>query len=284
MVEAGIILEGGAQRGIFTSGLLDYLMEQDFYFSHAIGVSAGCCSGLAYVARQIGWTRDCMIHENKKDGYITADAVLKKKMLFDMDKLFDEFPNHVYPFDYETYQHSPVDSEWVVTNCVTGKPEYKDDRCDRKRLMNICKASSSLPGFSPMVTLDGIPYLDGGITDSIPVMHMHEKGVEKIVVVSTRHRGYRKKRRHHPVTDYYDLTLKDYPEMARAVRDRYAMYNRTMRQIERLESEGKIFVIYPELPLIRRAETRPDVLLEFYIHGKECMKRQMDAMVRYLQA
>lgn len=284
MINAGIILEGGAQRGVFTSGLLDYLMEKDMYFSHVIGVSAGCCSGLGYVAKQIGRTRNCIIHKDKKDGYINFDTVVKKRMLFDMDKLFDTYPNKIYPFDYDTYSASEIDSEWVVTNCLTGKAEYMDERSDRKRLMDICKASSSIPGFSPMVMIDRVPYLDGGISDSIPLHRMLKKGVEKIVIISTRHKGYRKKKHGSAVTNFYDFKLRDYPEMARAMDNRYAMYNRTMREIERLEKEGKVFVIYPTMPVVSRAETKYEPLMEFYVHGKTRMKEEMSAMLAYLQS
>lgn len=117
-----LVLEGGATRGVFTSGVLDYLMEKDLYLSHVIGVSAGSCNGVDYVSKQIGRTKKCMIHEEKGyDYYMGVRKFIKEKSLLNMDLIFDKFPREIYPFDFETYFHSDITAEWVTTNCVTGK-------------------------------------------------------------------------------------------------------------------------------------------------------------------
>jgi predicted patatin/cPLA2 family phospholipase len=213
MIHAGLILEGGATRGVFTAGVLDYLMEKDIYLSHVLGVSIGCCNGVDYISRQIGRSRDCIIHEDKKDGYnyMGASVFLKKHTLFDMDMVFGEYPKRLYPFDYETYKDSQMKGEWVVTNCLTGRAEYMDNRRDREKLMTICRASCSMPIVSKVVDIRGTPYLDGGVSDSIPLERMLSYGNNKNVVILTRNPGYRKKPFGRAEKKLYARILKDYP-------------------------------------------------------------------------
>ena len=169
-------------------------MEQNTEFSYVTGVSAGACNAVDFVSKQTGRTRQCMIQEDKEYSYISMGNVIKNKSLFDMDMLFDRYPNEIFPFDFDTYFQSQTECELVVTNCNTGEAEYLSEREDRQRLMNICRASSSLPVVSPVVELDGEMYLDGGIADSIPVIHAMKKGFRKNVVILTRNYGYRKEK------------------------------------------------------------------------------------------
>lgn len=164
MITGTIVLEGGATRGVFTSGILDYLMEEDLYFSHVIGVSAGSCNGVDYVSRQIGRTKKCMIPEKKEYSYYSGvRSAIKEKSILDMDMVFDTFPKKIYPFDFETYFQSDMVCEIVTTNCETGKAEYMTEQSDPDRLMKLCRASSSMPLLSPIVNIDGVPYLDGDL-------------------------------------------------------------------------------------------------------------------------
>ena len=182
MQKATMVLEGGATRGVFSSGALDYLMEQDFYTSHVVGVSAGSCNGVDYVSKQIGRTRDCMIHKEKEyDYHVGFRKFVKEKSILDMDMVFDKYPKEIFPFDFDTYFASEMECEIVTTNCVTGKAEYMTERSDRDRLMKLCRASSSMPLVSPIVNVDGVPYLDGGLADSIPVKRAQALGNEKII-------------------------------------------------------------------------------------------------------
>ena len=153
MTTATIVLEGGATRGVFTSGALDYLMEQDLYLSHVIGVSAGSCNGVDYVSKQPGRTRDCMIHKEKEYSYYYGfTKFIREKSLLDMDMVFDKYPNELFPFDFDTYFASEMECEIVTTNCETGRAEYMKEEGDRDRLMKLCRASSSMPLVSPIVT------------------------------------------------------------------------------------------------------------------------------------
>lgn len=282
MKKATMVLEGGAVRGVFTSGALDYLMEQDFYTSHVIGVSAGSCNGADYVSRQIGRTRDCMIQKEKEYGYINVRKFLKEKSLLDMDLIFDRFPNEIYPFDYDTYFKSDMTFEIVVTNCETGQAEYLTEKSDKERLMKACRASSSMPLLSPIVNIDGVPYLDGGIADSVPLKRAIKLGNKKIIIILTKGPGYRKKLPSKAKVRLYKSAYKKYPEFVRTMLRRPLVYNRMMERIERLEAEGKIFVLRPKLTMISRLEQNAEKMEAFYNHGYECMKEEYPALLEFL--
>lgn len=284
MITGTIVLEGGATRGVFTSGVLDYLMEEDLYFSHVIGVSAGSCNGVDYVSRQIGRTKKCMIPEKKEYSYYSGvRSVIKKKSILDMDMVFDTFPKKIYPFDFETYFQSDMVCEIVTTNCETGKAEYMTEQSDPDRLMKLCRASSSMPLLSPIVNIDGVPYLDGGLADSVPVRRALQSGNEKIVLVLTRNPGYRKKPISKGTAKLYRRAYKKYPNLVHAAIYRNHVYNKTMELVERLEEEEKIFVIRPLVPTVSRLERDETALTAFYQHGYNLMKRQREALQRYLE-
>ncbi len=284
MITGTIVLEGGATRGVFTSGVLDYLMEEDLYFSHVIGVSAGSCNGVDYVSRQIGRTKKCMIPEKKEYSYYSGvRSAIKEKSILDMDMVFDTFPKKIYPFDFETYFQSDMVCEIVTTNCETGKAEYMTEQSDPDRLMKLCRASSSMPLLSPIVNIDGVPYLDGGLADSVPIRRALQSGNEKIVLVLTRNPGYRKKPISKGTVKLYRRAYKKYPNLVHAAIYRNHVYNKTMELVERLEEEEKIFVIRPLVPTVSRLERDETALTAFYQHGYNLMKRQREALQRYLE-
>ena len=284
MITGTIVLEGGATRGVFTSGILDYLMEEELYFSHVIGVSAGSCNGVDYVSRQIGRTKKCMIPEKKEYSYYSGvRSAIKEKSILDMDMVFDTFPKKIYPFDFETYFQSDMVCEIVTTNCETGKAEYMTEQSDPDRLMKLCRASSSMPLLSPIVNIDGVPYLDGGLADSVPVRRALKLENEKIVLVLTRNPGYRKKPISKGTAKLYRRAYKKYPNLVHAAVYRNHVYNKTMELVERLEEEGKIFVIRPLVPTVSRLERDETALTAFYQHGYNLMKRQREALQRYLE-
>ncbi|MGN1167518.1 MAG: patatin family protein [Lachnospiraceae bacterium] len=284
MVNATIVLEGGATRGVFTSGALDFLMERDLYLSHVIGVSAGSCNGVDYVSKQPGRTRDCMIHKDKEYNYYSnVRKVFREKSLLDMDLIFDKYPNELFPFDYDTYFNSEMECEIVTTNCITGQAEYMTERSDRERLMKICRASSSMPLVSPMVNIDGVPYLDGGLADSVPIVRAQETGNEKIVLILTRNPGYRKKMTKKTTANLYRKAYKNYPNLVRVAIRRNYEYNQTMLIVRKMEAEGKIYVIRPTEPTVSRLERNYDTLMRFYEHGYETMEGEYDKLRRYLE-
>ena len=284
MQKATMVLEGGATRGVFSSVDLDYLMEQDFYTSHVVGVSAGSCNGVDYVSKQIGRTRDCMIHKEKEyDYHVGFRKFVKEKSILDMDMVFDKYPKEIFPFDFDTYFASEMECEIVTTNCVTGKAEYMTERSDRDRLMKLFRASSSMPLVSPIVNVDGVPYLDGGLADSIPVKRAQALGNEKIIVILTRNPGYRKKPTSRGVKSLYKRAYKKYPNLVRTAIKRSMIYNQQMELVEKLEDEGKIFVIRPLITTVSRLEKNYDALMHFYEHGYRLMKRQYQALQEYME-
>lgn len=280
--EAALVLEGGGTRGVFTAGVLDYLMEKEVKFPYVIGVSAGACNAIDYVSKQIGRTKDCTIIQDRKNRYIGTKDALKKGYLFDMDRLFDEYPNRLFPFDFDTYFASDIQCEVVVTNCLTGEAMYLSEKRDRERLLTICRASSSIPLISPVVDVDGIPCVDGGVADSVPLIHSMKLGHQKNVVVLTRNKGYRKKA---PGKSrlLYTAALKKYPNLLNALLNRYRNYNRVMELVEKWEEEGHIFVIRPEVEPVSRTEQNVEKLTEFYDHGYQLMKQRMEEMQAYLE-
>ena len=279
MIKAGLVLEGGAKRGIFTAGVLDYLMEQEIWMEYAVGVSAGSCNLVDYISKQAERTKNCFL---PKYNYSKWKDMIRTKSLIDMDLLFDKYPNEIYPFDFETYAASKIKADIVVTNCLTGKAEYMDERKKKKRILEIVRASSSMPLVSPMVFIEGTPYLDGGLADSIPLKRALKRGYKKNVLILTRRKGYRKKV-DHSLSPVYSLIYREYPELRKTIAQRPIQYNRTMDWIEHLEEEGKIFVIRPRLPEVSRLESDYDALMHFYRHGYREGEKQFKNLMNYLK-
>ncbi|NCC42471.1 MAG: patatin family protein [Clostridia bacterium] len=282
MNRAGIVLEGGANRGIFTAGLLDYLMEKDFYFPYVVGTSAGACNAVGYVSRQPGRMKKCSIITEKKYRYVSLYNTIKTHTILDMDMMFQKYPDEIFPFDYDTYFKSDMQCEVVVTNCITGKAEYLSEHSNKKRLMNICRASSSMPIFTKIVTVDGNPYLDGGIADSVPIVHSLKTGHSRNVIVLTRNKGYRKDDSGKKSRILQMTYGKTYPNLVKCMENRAKIYNKTMDYIDKWEQEGKVFVIRPEIKPVGRIERDLDRLEEFYQHGYDKMEEEFERMKWFL--
>lgn len=278
-----LILEGGGNRGVFTSGVLDCLMEHQIKFPYVAGVSAGACNAVDYVSWQPGRTKKCMILEDKENRYISLGQTIRNKSLFDMDMIFDRFPKEIFPFDFDTFFQSDIRCQLVVTDCLTGKARYMEEKRDAERLMRICRASSSIPAACPMVMLDGRPYLDGGVSDSIPLFHAMKLGYKKDVVVLTRNLGYRKTKPGKSAA-FYSAAFKKYPNLTRSLLNRYKVYNRTLDLVEKWEREGHIFVIRPVSKPISRTEQSKEALTAFYQEGYSLMEERLDELWTYLKS
>ena len=266
--KATLVLEGGATRGIFTSGALDYLMERDLYFSDVIGVSAGSCNAVDYVSRQPGRTRDCMIPTDKEGKYYYGIRdFVKEKSLMNMDLIFDKYPKELLPFDFETYFNSEINCQIVTTNCLTGKAEYMTEDSDNDRLMKLCRASSSMPLLTPIVNIDNVPYLDGGLADSVPIRRAQQMENEKIVVILTKNQGYRKSVLSPTMQRVYKRAYKSYPNLIRTIFRRSFEYNKTMNYLDQLEKRGEIFILRPQVKPVSRLERNKETLHAFYEHG-----------------
>lgn len=266
----GLVLEGGGMRGIFTVGVLDYLMDHHISFPYVIGVSAGASNGISYISRQRGRSYFSNIELLKKHNYIGWKNLLSGRGYIDLDFLFYEYPDRYYPFDYKTYEASPTRFVMVVSNCLTGRAEYIEEKQDRKRLLDACKASCSLPVMCPLSWLDGKPMVDGGVCDSIPIKHAQEEGYRKNVIILTRNKGYRK-----PDKDFHlpSFIYRKYPAIREALRLRYKSYNHTLDYIDELEAEDKVLVIRPQRPIeVGRTERDTRKLQALYEEGYELAK------------
>lgn len=270
--QTGLVLEGGGMRGVFTCGVLDYMMDHDIRFPYAIGVSAGACNGLSYMSRQRGRAKYSNIDLLEKYNYIGLKYLLKKRNIMDFDLLFNDFPEHILPYDYETYFNCPERYEMVTTNCLTGEANYFEEKKDKNRVIDIVRASSSLPFVCPIAYVDGIPMLDGGIVDSIPLQRAIDEGYRNNVVVLTRNRGYRKESKDIKVPSFI---YRKYPKIREALSRRCTVYNEQLALVERLEDEGKVTVIRPQKPVsVDRIERDIKKLTDLYEEGYECALRE----------
>lgn len=262
--DTALVLEGGGLRGVFTCGVLDCFMDHGIRFPFAVGVSAGACNGLSYMSGQRGRAKASNIDLMDKHHYVGFRYLLTQGCIMDFKLLFEDFPEKIIPYDYDAYFSNPDRFVMVTTNCLTGQAEYMEEKSDPGRVMDIVRASSSLPFVSRITYVDGIPMLDGG--DSVPVEYALSQGYDRMVVVLTRNRGYRKKDSAMPLSR---IIYRKYPLLQKALSERNSLYNRTMDRIESLEEVGRmekdtsrLSALYDEgyavasavLPQIRRIE------------------------------
>lgn len=260
-----LVLEGGGLRGVFTCGVLDCLMDHGVKFPFIVGVSAGACNGLSYMSGQRGRARATNIELLDKYHYIGVRYLFTQGCIMDYKLLFEDFPDKVIPYNFDAYFSNPTRFVIVTTNCLTGKAEYMEDKTSSERVMKIVRASSSLPFVSKITYVDGVPMLDGGIADSIPLEYALSQGYDSAVVVLTRNKGYRKKESSMKMAKVF---YRKYPALQKALSERNATYNRTMDLIESLEAQGRITVIRPQSPVVvERMEKDTAKLSALYEEG-----------------
>ena len=244
--KTALVLEGGGMRGVFTSGVLDAFMKHNLTFPYIVAVSAGACNGMSYVSHQPRRARISNIDYLARYKYIGLRHLVTQGCIFDRELLYDKFPNQYLPFDFDTFFSSPMTFEMVTTNCLTGQPMYLSERHDRQRALDIVRASSSLPYVSKIVDVDGIPMLDGGIVDSIPLQHAIDMGHPTNVLVLTRNRGYRNTGKDMKIPRFI---YRKYPRLRVVLSRRLAAYNAQLEYVERMEDEGRVICIRPERPM-----------------------------------
>lgn len=239
----GLVLEGGGMRGVFTSGVLDAFMKHELYFPYVVAVSAGACNGLSYMSHQPRRARFSNIDMLRKYGYISLKNLLVQGSIFDPNILYERFPSEIVPYDYQTYANNPAVYEMVTTNCLTGLSEYLSEKHDPRRITAIAKASSSLPYVAQITNVDGVPMLDGGIVDSIPVLRATGQGHPFNVVVMTRNKGYRSSE---PDISIPSFIYSEYPKLREALSHRVEVYNEQLEMVECMERWGEIMIIRPQ--------------------------------------
>ena len=261
---SGLILEGGGMRGVFTIGALDNLMDRGIRFPYTIGVSAGACNGLSYMSNQRGRAKMSNIDLMEKYHYISLKHLIFKGNIMDFDLLFNVFPNKICPYDYQAFAQCPERFEMVTTSCESGQACYFDEKQQPERIIDIVRASSSLPFVCPIAYVDGQPMLDGGIADSIPLLRARSQGYDNNLVILTRNQGYRKSEKPSRLFGFY----RQYPHLREAIRNRNALYNKQLDYVEKEEAAGNIIVIRPEKPIqVDRMERNTQKLLDLYQQG-----------------
>ena len=280
-MKLGLVLEGGGMRGLFTAGVLDVLMERGVKFDGLVGVSAGACFGCNYKSGQVGR----VIRYNKRFArdprYCSWSSLFRTGDLFNGDFCYRELPMELDVFDAAAYAANPMEFHVVATDCATGKPAYRRlDKADEKAFRWI-QASASMPVVSRPVAIDGGEYLDGGLSDGIPLRYFESLGFGRNVVVTTRPRGYRKfpSWKHRLARPF----LRRYPEVYKAFRSRHEWYNDTLKYIDARVAAGAAFLLAPERALdISRVCHDPARMQSVYEVGRRQTEAALDGILEFL--
>lgn len=282
LIKTGLVMEGGAMRGVFTAGVLDVLLENNIQFDGAIGVSAGATFGCNYKSRQIGRT----IRYNKrfcKDWrYCSIHSLITTGDLYGAKFCYDTLPNQLDILDTETYRNNPMKFYCVVSDCETGKPVYKELKtCDADDLIWM-RASASMPLASKIVEIDGYKLLDGGMTDSIPLKYFEEIGYKKNLVILTQPRDFSKSP--NKLIGLMKIVLRKYPALMKAMQQRHIVYNQEKEYVFAQEAKGASFVICPEKDLgISRTENNPNELDRVYNEGRLLAQKKLTEIINFLK-
>lgn len=269
MYQAGLILEGGGMKGVYTAGVIDFFLDKGIEFSSVYGVSAGACSMCSYLSKQRGRARDVCIDYLGDKNYCSVYSLLTTGDLFNADMNYRLVPEQLNPYDYETFARYQGRAYSVVTDIVSGRPVYFRIRDMKKDIVKI-RASASLPLVSRNVEIDGGLYLDGGISDSIPVQKSILDGNRKNVVVMTKEIGFVKKPTKESMLWMARLKYRNYPKVAELMAGRYLHYNEQAAYVERLAQSGQAFVIRPKAASgVKRIEKDAEKLRRLYQTGYE---------------
>lgn len=280
-MKTGLILEGGAMRGMFTCGVIDVMLEQGIDFDGAIGVSAGAVFGCNYKSKQIGRA----IRYNKRfcrdKRYCSFRSLITTGDIYNAKFCYETLPNELDIFDVDTYRSNPMEFYATCTDVTTGKPVYHNCMDGGEEDIQWFRASASIPMLSRIVHIGDYQLLDGGIADAIPLSYFESIGYDRNVVVLTQPAGYVKE-----INKYLPLakvSLRKYPDMINAIADRHIRYNETTRMIAKKEAKGEIFVIRPPHALeVGSTERDANKLEEVYQCGRNEMMRVLDDMKAFL--
>lgn len=281
MKKTGLVLEGGGMRGVFTGGVLRFLMEKDIYLPYVIGVSAGACNGSSYVARQIDRNKIVNIDYIRHPEYMSVKNLLRKGELLGMDFIFNKLPNELVPFDFTTFNQASDEFIVGATDCMTGEPVYFDKTTYHQDILTIIRASSSLPLMAPIISYQGLSLLDGGIADPIPLLKAEKDDYKKNVVILTRNKGYMKGPQ--SFSWYLKRKYAPYQGLLTAIARRHQVYNETVSYIEEQERKGNVFVIRPSEKIeVARIERNPSKLNRLYDQGYKEASHQYQALKEFL--
>ena len=279
--KTGLVMEGGAMRGMFTAGVLDVMMENGIDFDGAMGVSAGAVFGCNFKSKQIGRSIRYNLRFCDDPRYCSLESLMKTGDLYGVQFFYDEIPNKLDPFDVKTYRENPMPFYAVCTNIETGKAIHKRLDNGDARDMEYFRASASMPVVSRIVEVDGYKLLDGGITDSIPLLSMERRGYPRNVVILTQPLGFVKKKS--GMLPLLRVTMRDYPYTIKAMEVRHIRYNRQAAYVRQQELAGSAFVIRPPHSLdISRTEHDPAELRRVYDIGRAEIESRLTEMKAFL--
>lgn len=279
----GLVVEGGASRTYFAVGAMDVMMSNGISFDYIGGASAGISNAVNYASNQIGRGREIAMYYVNSKKYCGMRNFLnpKNRSLFGIDFVFKEIPRNLVPFDFDALKNFKGTVEATVTNVETGKSEYLPVTAEDKGF-DVLIASCSLPIMFPIKEIGGKKYLDGGISDSIPFERALKMGCDKLVVILSRERSYKKVDSSEGRASL--LFKRKYPRFAEALKNRYKMYNEQRQKLFELEAQGKVFVIEPEDTTgWTRTESDPQMLINFYKKGFMAAADRMDEIKKYLE-
>lgn len=277
----GLVLEGGAMRGLFTAGVLDVLMENDIKFDSAVGVSAGAVFGCNIKSGQIRRTIRYNTRFCKDKRYCSKRSLIRTGDMFGAEFCYHALPDKLDVFDKEAFNSSPMDFWVVCTDVTTGKAVYHKCGNINNDELEWMRASASMPFAARIVEVGGYRMLDGGVADSIPLRFMESRGMEKNVVVLTKPRDYVKK----PMSmlPLAKMKYRKYPEFVKAIANRHKMYNNQLKYIRSAEEKGNTLVIAPPEPLpIGHIEHDPEVMLEAYRIGRRIANENLGKIKEFL--
>lgn len=283
MIKAALVLEGGALRGMYTSGVLDTFLKNNMEFECVAGVSAGALNAMSYISKQPGRSAKINLEYCDDPRYIGRKAFIKNKGIIGYDYLFGDISENKVPFDYKSFENTNQRFVIVTTNCEKAETEYLE-KSNCNDLFKAAQASSSMPLASAIVEINNNHYLDGAVTTSIPIKWAIEQGYEKVVVVLTRDRTYRKPMLSNKMKKLYKLAYHKYPKLIEKLNTMPERYNKLQEEIIDLEKEGKIFIIRPEKEVtVSRLEKDKEKLENLYKEGIAEAEKNLDALKEYLE-
>lgn len=279
--KTGLVLEGGGFRAIYVAAVLEAMHRNQLFFPYAIGVSAGAAYGVSYVTMQNG--RNLLTNSRISDKqYCGLSHWIKKGDFFHWEYVYKTIPTQIIPLDYQALAQSSTHFQVAMTNCLSAEVEYVDaNTSDPDKMRDLLTATSSLPYVAKMKFINGVPYLDGGLADPVPVHHALEMGNNRVVVVLTRPKGYQKEP---SKTQWlFRLIYKKYPKLIRLMETREQHYNKLIKDIESLETRGQAFIIRPKEPVsIGRLENNPQHLEKVYTKTLQMIDPTIQELKKWL--
>ena len=281
MYQAGLVLEGGGMKGMYTCGVLEFFLEKGIMFSHCYGVSAGACHMCSYLSGQKRRAYHVGVDYLDCRDYCSTRSLLRTGDLFNKDMCYELIPDYLNPYDYDPFNRYEGKAYAVVTNIVSGRAEYLQLR-DMKKDIEMIRASCSLPLVSRNVKIGNQLYLDGGLSDSIPIRKSIQDGNQKNVVIMTKEMGYHKEKS--SALKLIKLAYLKYPKVYELMKNRHISYNETLDYLKEQEDCGRAFVIRPKTKSsVGRIEKNKEKLTVLYEQGYHEAEEKYEALLAYLE-